>query len=74
MGKHKGEPADGHMTAAGVPFNDLTPQQKGAEFDASHSDATAYAERNFGAGHSNDEQWMQAQLEQRDQRSQRRES
>lgn len=54
MGRHSGpldprEHTSEHGTDAGPEFDNLTPQQKAAEFDASHNNPTAYAARNFGA-------------------------
>lgn len=48
-GRHSG-PADAAAgTDTGPAFGDLTPQEKGEEFDASTRDPIGYAARNFGA-------------------------
>lgn len=49
MGKHQGpqDPKELSGTDAGKPFDQLTPEEKGKEFDASDSDPTGYAGRNF---------------------------
>lgn len=71
MGKHKGsqDPKELAGTDAGKPFDQLTPQEKGAEFDASDRDPKGYAERNFQAGQSLDEQYNSARAEQRNQQN-----
>jgi hypothetical protein len=49
MAKHSG-PSDGKAgTDAGPAFQDLSPEDKAKEFDASDSDPLGYAHRNFGA-------------------------
>lgn len=52
MGKHNG-PSDSTerraMTDKGIPFQALSPEDKGKEFDASHGAPLSYAVRNFGA-------------------------
>jgi hypothetical protein len=49
MGRHRGSGDGKAGTDAGPAFGDLTPEQKGAEFDASTADAPGYAARNFGS-------------------------
>jgi hypothetical protein len=67
MGRHSGSGDGTAGTDAGPAFKDLTPEDKGAEFDASTSDARGYAARNFGAGQSQGEQYDAARAEQREQ-------
>lgn len=69
MGRHRGSGDGKAGTDAGPAFGDLTPEQKGAEFDASTGDARGYAERNFGAGQSHGEQYDAARAEQREQQN-----
>jgi hypothetical protein len=47
MGKHSGKPAGEPTTDAGKPFNQMSGEEKGKEFDASHNDPKGYASRNF---------------------------
>lgn len=49
MGKHSGGSSDSAGTDAGPAYQDLTPSEKAAEFDASDRDPLGYAQRNFGA-------------------------
>lgn len=49
MGKHGGAGDYTAGTDTGPAFKDLTPEEKGEEFDASHEDPKGYAARNFGA-------------------------
>ncbi len=67
MGKHSGHGDEQAGTDTGPAFKDLTPEQKGDEFDASTEDPRGYAARNFGAGQSRGEQYDAARAEQRDQ-------
>lgn len=61
-----------HGTDQGKPFDRMTPEQKAAEFDASHADPAAYAERNFQGGVSKDEQYKAAQAVQQEQKGRHR--
>jgi len=47
MGKHKGPKEDPQGTQAGKPWEELTPEEKGKEFDASHARPVSYAHKNF---------------------------
>ncbi len=47
MGKHKGSSAGEPQTDQGTPFNQMSSEQKAAEFEASHKDPQGYAHRNF---------------------------
>jgi hypothetical protein len=49
MSKHRGSGDARPGTDTGPAFGELTPEDKGAEFDASTEDPRGYAERNFGA-------------------------
>ena len=48
MGIRRGKPANEPSTDRNKPWDKLTPEQKGAEFDASDKDPRGYALRNFG--------------------------
>ena len=55
MGKHSGGMGQADAgTDTGPAFKDLTPEQKGDEFDSSLSDPRGYAARNFGADPESD--------------------
>lgn len=49
MGKHGGRGDGKAGTDAGPAFDELEPEEKGQEFDASTEDPRGYAARNFGA-------------------------
>ena len=53
-------------------WNNLTPQQKAAEFDASHNNPTAYATDNFANTPTNTSRYETARTEQREQQQKRR--
>lgn len=72
MGKHSGNSGDTAGTDAGEPFDKLSAEEKGAEFDASLRDPVGYAGRNFGAGQSSGEQYDAARSEQRAQQDRTR--
>ena len=48
-GKHKGKKEEPQGTQTGKAWDDLTPEEKGREFDASHARPTSYAQKNFKA-------------------------
>jgi hypothetical protein len=48
MAKRRGRPSEEPTTQAGVPFDQMTPEQKAREFDASHARPTSYAQKHFG--------------------------
>lgn len=53
MGKHKGNAAKEPVgTDAGVPFSQMSGQEKAAEFEASSADPAGYATRNFPTAQS----------------------
>jgi hypothetical protein len=57
-----------HGTDQGKPFDRMTPEQKATEFDASHEDPAAYAERNFtGQTPTKEQQYEAARAEQKTQ-------
>lgn len=72
MGKRSGSADMAPGTDAGPAFDSLTPAEKAAEFEASDADPQGYAERNFGSGLSNADQWTNARAEQRAQQEQKR--
>jgi hypothetical protein len=47
MGKHGGGSAKEPRTDQGKGFGEMSPEEKGREFDSSHSDPKGYADRNF---------------------------
>jgi len=47
VGKHKGKKEDQQGTQAGKPWDELTPEEKGREFDASLARPKSYAAKNF---------------------------
>lgn len=52
MGKRGKNSAQEPMTDGGKPFGQMNGEEKGREFDASHSDPKGYASRNFGNDNS----------------------
>lgn len=48
MGKHSKGRADEPTTDQGKPYGEMSGEEKGREFDASHRDPRGYADRNFG--------------------------
>jgi hypothetical protein len=55
-----------HGTDQGNPFDRMTPEQKATEFDASHADPTAYAERNFAGSETTQKADRLSRIEQRE--------
>lgn len=47
MAKHKGPKEPEQGTQAGKAWDELTPEEKAREFDASHARPTSYAQKNF---------------------------
>lgn len=47
MGKHGGRQAGEPGTDQGKAYGEMSGEEKGREFDASHSDPQGYAARNF---------------------------
>lgn len=72
MGAHRGSGDTSPGTDNGKRFEDLSAEQKGAEFDASDADPVGYAQRNFGAYSSHAGQYDAARADQRAQQDQRR--
>lgn len=70
MGKHSGNVP---KTDLGPAFGSLAPANKAAEFDASHANPAAYAERNFPQGDASvrQQQWDAVREQQREAQTRR---
>jgi hypothetical protein len=49
MGRHSGKPAKEIKGQNGKSWEEMTPEEKGREFDASHNRPRSYATKHFGA-------------------------
>lgn len=47
-GKHRGKPAKEVVGQNGKSWDEMTPEEKGREFDASYSRPRSYADKHFG--------------------------